>query len=94
VLVADDDPLRLMYTSGTESRPKGVLLSSRSLIAQYVSCVIDGGMAAEDVELHALPRPRGRQAEPTLTWLPSMSRGSLFPPRKCAPVLAVGCGPA
>ena len=31
--VADDDPLRLMYTSGTESRPKGVMLSSRSLIA-------------------------------------------------------------
>ena len=67
VLIADDDPLRLMYTSGTESRPKGVLLSSRSLIAQYVSCVIDGGMTAEDVELHTLPRPRGRQAEPTLT---------------------------
>jgi len=53
--VADDDPLRLMYTSGTESRPKGVLLSSRSLIAQYVSCVVDGGMTADDVELHSLP---------------------------------------
>ncbi|MGW4488231.1 acyl-CoA synthetase [Amycolatopsis sp. NPDC004368] len=55
VPVADDDPLRLMYTSGTESRPKGVLLSSRSLIAQYVSCVIDGGMSADDVEVHSLP---------------------------------------
>ncbi|WP_037577740.1 acyl-CoA synthetase [Phaeacidiphilus oryzae] len=55
VLVADDDPLRLMYTSGTESRPKGVLLSSRSLIAQYVSCVVDGGMTSDDVEVHALP---------------------------------------
>jgi fatty-acyl-CoA synthase len=55
VPVADDDPLRLMYTSGTESRPKGVMLSSRSLIAQYVSCVVDGGMSADDVEVHALP---------------------------------------
>src|ERR1700735_4621702 len=27
VPIADDDPLRLMYTSGTESRPKGVMLS-------------------------------------------------------------------
>jgi fatty-acyl-CoA synthase len=55
VVVEDDDPLRLMYTSGTESRPKGVMLSSRSLIAQYVSCVIDGGMSADDVEVHSLP---------------------------------------
>ncbi|MCW2721165.1 MAG: acyl-CoA synthetase [Pseudonocardia sp.] len=55
VLVGDDDPLRLMYTSGTESRPKGVLLSSRSLIAQYVSCTIDGGMEREDIEIHSLP---------------------------------------
>jgi fatty-acyl-CoA synthase len=55
VTIGDDDPLRLMYTSGTESRPKGVMLSSRSLIAQYVSCALDGGMDGDDVEVHALP---------------------------------------
>jgi fatty-acyl-CoA synthase len=55
VPVADDDPVRMMYTSGTESRPKGVLLSSRALVAQYVSCIVDGGMTADDVEVHALP---------------------------------------
>lgn len=55
VVVGDDDPLRLMYTSGTESRPKGVVLTSRSLIAQYVGCAIDGGMDPQDVELHSLP---------------------------------------
>jgi hypothetical protein len=40
---------------GGRARPKGVMLSSRSLIAQYVSCAIDGGMAHDDVEVHSLP---------------------------------------
>jgi len=55
VLVDDETPIRLMYTSGTESRPKGVLLTSRSLISQYVSCAVDGGMDKDDIELHAMP---------------------------------------
>lgn len=55
VAMADDDPVRMMFTSGTESRPKGALLSSRSLLWQYVSCVVDGSMSADDVELHTLP---------------------------------------
>ncbi len=55
VQVADDDPVRMMFTSGTESRPKGALLSSRSLLWQYVSCALDGSMSADDIELHTLP---------------------------------------
>ena len=54
-MVADDDPIQMLYTSGTESRPKGAVMTSRNLIAQYNSCIIDGEMAADDVEVHALP---------------------------------------
>ncbi|NRI70081.1 acyl-CoA synthetase [Rhodococcus sp. MS16] len=55
VRVGDDDVIRIMYTSGTESRPKGTLLTSRSLMWQYVSCVVTGGMSSDDIEVHALP---------------------------------------
>src|SRR5699024_5087716 len=40
---------------GTESRPKGVMLSHKSLVSEYVSCIVDGKMNAGDVLVHALP---------------------------------------
>jgi fatty-acyl-CoA synthase len=55
VNIADDDPLALTYTSGTESRPKGAILTSRSLIAQFVSCILDGDMSRDDIEVHPMP---------------------------------------
>ena len=55
VVIADDDPIQLMYTSGTESRPKGAVMTSRMLIAQYVGCIVDGGMTEDDIDIHALP---------------------------------------
>jgi len=53
--IADDQLLRLMYTSGTESRPKGVMHSSRSLMSNYVSTIIAGSMSEDDIEVHSLP---------------------------------------
>lgn len=55
VPIAPDGPAQILYTSGTESRPKGAVLSHAALIAQYGSCVIDGGMDRDDVELHSMP---------------------------------------
>ncbi len=53
--ISDDDLAHVLYTSGTESNPKGVMLSHKSLISEYVSCIIDGKMSEKDVLVHALP---------------------------------------
>ena len=47
--------LQIMYTSGTESLPKGVMLSHEAVISQYVSSLIDGEIAESDIMLHAMP---------------------------------------
>lgn len=49
------DVAQILYTSGTESRPKGVLLTHESLISEYVSAIVDGGFSPDDTVLHALP---------------------------------------
>jgi fatty-acyl-CoA synthase len=46
---------QIVYTSGTESLPKGAMLTHEAVIWQYVSCIIEGEMTADDVVLHALP---------------------------------------
>ncbi|MEW9675682.1 acyl-CoA synthetase [Lentibacillus sp. L22] len=53
--IDDDDLAHVLYTSGTESRPKGVMLTHKSLISEYVSSIIDGNMEARDVAIHAMP---------------------------------------
>jgi fatty-acyl-CoA synthase len=49
------DLAQIVYTSGTESSPKGAMLTHDAVIWQYVSCVVDAAIAADDLTLHALP---------------------------------------
>jgi fatty-acyl-CoA synthase len=46
---------QIIYTSGTESRPKGAMLTHDALISEYVTCLVDAEITAGDVVLHALP---------------------------------------
>jgi fatty-acyl-CoA synthase len=55
LVIASDAPAQVMYTSGTESRPKGAVLSSEALLSNYATCMVDGEMTAADVQVHALP---------------------------------------
>ena len=49
------DLLQIVYTSGTESMPKGAMLTHDAVIWQYVSCVSDAAIHGDDLALHALP---------------------------------------
>ncbi len=46
---------QIVYTSGTESKPKGAMLTHEAVIAEYVTCLVDAEIAEHDVILHALP---------------------------------------
>ncbi len=55
VILRIEDPVQMTYTSGTESLPKGVIISNQSLIAQYMGCIIDGKYDHTDINVNALP---------------------------------------
>jgi len=49
------DLAQIVYTSGTESMPKGAMLTHDAIIWQYASCAMDASIQEGDVLLHALP---------------------------------------
>ena len=49
------DLAQIVYTSGTESSPKGAMLTHDAVLWQYVSCVVDASIEGSDLPLHALP---------------------------------------
>ncbi|EHR71588.1 acyl-CoA synthetase (AMP-forming)/AMP-acid ligase II [Burkholderiales bacterium JOSHI_001] len=53
--LAGSDLAQIVYTSGTESSPKGAMLTHDAVMWQYVSCVVDAGISGDDLMLHALP---------------------------------------
>jgi fatty-acyl-CoA synthase len=55
VALSGSDLAQIVYTSGTESAPKGAMLTHDAVMWQYVSCVVDASIAADDLALHALP---------------------------------------
>ena len=50
-----DLPAQIIYTSGTESAPKGAVLTHSAIIWQYASCLVDAEITEEDSHLHSMP---------------------------------------
>ena len=55
VALGGGDLAQIVYTSGTESAPKGAMLTHDAVLWQYVSCIVDAAIARDDLVLHALP---------------------------------------
>ncbi|MCL6636182.1 MAG: acyl-CoA synthetase [Peptococcaceae bacterium] len=74
VLLQIEDPVQMTYTSGTETLPKGVILTNQSLLAQYTACIIDGHYTPRDININALPIFHCAQRDVFLT--PCLMAGS------------------
>jgi fatty-acyl-CoA synthase len=50
-----EDPLTMIYTGGTTGKPKGVVLSHRSIVWNSLNTIISWGLTSEDVTATYLP---------------------------------------
>jgi fatty-acyl-CoA synthase len=68
--VGDDDPVLLVYTSGTTGRPKGALLTHRNCFWTNLSFDLATGISGDDVVLQLLPQFHcgGWNVQPLLAW--------------------------
>ncbi|TAH67850.1 MAG: long-chain-fatty-acid--CoA ligase [Rhodopseudomonas palustris] len=55
VEIPNDALAQILYTSGTESLPKGAMLTHDAVIAQYASCVAACEFKPTDIMVHAMP---------------------------------------
>lgn len=53
--ILEDDPLAMIYTGGTTGRPKGVVLSHRSILWNAINTIITWDLGKEDITLTTLP---------------------------------------
>ena len=85
--VQDDDPLLLVYTSGTTGRPKGALLTHANCFWTNLSFDLATGVSGDDVVLQVLPQFHcgGWNVQPLLAWWKGarvvLERG--FDPARC-----------
>jgi fatty-acyl-CoA synthase len=79
VEVDDTDLAQFLYTSGTTSRPKAAMMSHRALVHEYLSCVVNLDLAADDDPLHVMPLYHSAQMHVFLMpWLAIGARNTLL----------------
>ena len=54
-VIEETDPLAMIYTGGTTGRPKGVILSHRSILWNAINTITSWGLSKEDTTLTCLP---------------------------------------
>ena len=68
--VRDDDPLLLVYTSGTTGKPKGALLTHANCFWTNLAFDLATGVSGDDIVLQVLPQFHcgGWNVQPLLAW--------------------------